>query len=100
MASERSSPNQVTRGRKKKLESVNNFAGDENRKKPQIVVSKDVPTTPAAPERYEKGDMSDNNESKSSSASSEDRQERTEGLIMTDDQYNEIRTILTEHVSS
>ena len=99
MASERSSPNQVTRGRKKKLESVSNFAGDENRKKPQIVVSKDVAQTPAAPERYEKADMSDNNESKSSSASSEDRQERTEGLIMTDDQYNKIRTILMEHVS-
>ena len=100
MASEKSSPNQVTRGRKKKLEPVSNFTGEDSRRKPQIVVSKDVPQTPGAPDRYEKGDMSDNNDSKSSSASSEDRQERTEGLIMTDDQYNKIRTILMEHVSS
>ena len=59
-----------------------------------------MPQTPEAPDRYEKGEMSDNNDSKSSSASSDDRQERTEGLIMTDDQYNKIRTILMEHVSN
>ena len=39
-------------------------------------------------------------ETDKSSLSSEDRQERTEGLIMTDDQYNKIRTILQEYVSN
>ena len=100
MASERSSPNQVTGGRKKKLEPERNFTGEDSFRKPQIVVSKSQSLTPGAPDRYEKGDLSDNNDSKSSSGTSEDRQERTEGLIMTDDQYNKIRTILMEHVSN
>lgn len=73
VASERSSPHEVTGTRKKDMESQDrDFSGDDSRSKAQFGAGKTHSLTPGAADRYEKGDMTDNADGNTSD-SSEDR---------------------------